>query len=243
MARPRPGHRRRPHRRDDARRASGNPGSGGGAEHGPAEDRRDRPPRWAILFAPSFAFVARRGETMAANLGLTGRAPAWPGRRLLPEPLGELSRYAPRVRSGLNRVAPRARHGRRCARGSPAVPADPPVPATHVRVIGKHFTDPERAFPSAAGAPEARGRLTVLTCELRNRRNPQRRTVERARDRAAPGAPHMVGLAAGHFPAARDLAHQLEHEHLPASGPHVTCRGPATTCKHSSPGGSLPPHR
>jgi len=81
-------------------------------------------------------------ETLRTGLqaASTTLASRWPGRKLLPEPLGKLSRYAPRVRPGLNRAAPRARHGRHSARGCPAVPADPPVPTGHDRVIGKHFT-------------------------------------------------------------------------------------------------------
>jgi hypothetical protein len=186
------------------------------------------PAIWAGIGPDSGALRIGMRAPASSDLGITVAGP-----KLLPEPLGKLSRHPPRVWSGLNRAAPRAGHGRHSTWGSPAVPADPPVPAGHDRVIGEHLPGCERPVPSAARAPQARGRVTVVAGELRDRRDPQRRALERARDRAALRTPHVVALA-GHRPVARDGAHQPEHEHLPAPGPHL--HGPAAICKHSRPG-------
>src|SRR4029077_3501313 len=109
-------------------------------------------------------------------------------------------RAAPCRTVGTSRPPPRP--------GTPAVPADPPVPAAHGRVIGKHLTGAERTIPPAAGALEPRRRLTVPGCQPRKRRNARGRPVEQARDRAAPRTPRTVRLAPGHPPVVGDVAHK-----------------------------------
>ena len=97
-------------------------------------------------------------------------------------------------------------------------------------VVSLASTSPAPSGPSLPqpGHQKPGGHLTVPACQLRNRRNPPRRPVERARDRAAPRPPHMVRLAGGHPPVAGDVAHQPEHEPLPAPGP----RHPPQTRRH-----------
>lgn len=97
-------------------------------------------------------------------------------------------------------------------------------------VVSLASTSPAPSGPSVPqpGHQKPGGHLTVPACQLRNRRNPPRRPVERARDRAAPRPPHMVRLARGHPPVAGDVAHQPEHEPLPAPGP----RHPPQTRRH-----------